>query len=285
MKYRTLKIAGIMAGFLAVVGLSFFVPGRLLALQDKQKQNRVAYETVEEVVFSTENSLTLVEKLELFCGQNTSTQVSFLDISRANKDAAGSNTMKEAVMREYQTIVELGLLPQLEFMKEDQENWQEHLYEENAVFLFDMEKPMNSIVVWIFSYYYDSSFVSLFMEQESEKVLGFMTYKSAAMWENKGITQETGEAFGDYLGLEMDSINFAMQETDTGAGDSSLQYTNEKSFYEIRNESAGVVSEEWMSGMQLGEIIFRKGGEQISYPVAFYSDGYMYGVGVNGTLF
>lgn len=217
MKWRKIKIALVLVLFILIVSASLVFPALGLQWQDKRMGNQVQFETTEEVVLSREDIFSLRDRISLFSGYNTNTQIAVISRNDSEPDEM-EETMQQALGEEYKKLSELELLPELDF-KDAEFAVVVEFWERIKHFVFDKNNPAKSMIIWtyIFSTGQDDCVV-LNLEQESKKVLGFSYYYFI---DDPGlytmITEEKIHAFAGYLGYEVESVgafdgNWAMRD-------------------------------------------------------------------------
>lgn len=217
MKWKKVKMAGILLFFAAVVAAGFFLPGMALKWQDQKMKNQIQYETVEEVVLQRGDIFPLEEKLKLFSGYDSNAQVAL--ISSADTESWElEEQMDQAAYAEYETLKGLGLLPW--DWPEKQVSRIGYLNREKY-FVFDKNNPSKSMVVWTYLFQAMPDWgitVVLNVEQDSKKVLGFSQWDFEARLDKTGynsyIDVNAIRYYGQYL--EMDIAGIERRDYATG---------------------------------------------------------------------
>ena len=233
MRWKKVKMVGVLLFFAAVVAAGFFLPGLALRWQDQKMKNQIKYETVEEVVLQSGDLFPLEEKLKLFSGYDSNAQVAL--ISSADTESWElEETMDQAAYTEYETLKDLGILP---WDWPEEEVGRIGYLNREKYFVFDKNNPSKSMVVW--TYLFQAApdremLVVLNVEQDSKKALGFMQQDMELRIDktryNSYISEDAIRDFGQYL--EMDIAGMERRDFSTG----ERQYTS----YENKN---GVVQE------------------------------------------
>lgn len=233
MRWKKVKMAGVLLFFAAVVAAGFFLPGMALRWQDQKMKNQIKYETVEEVVLQSGDLFPLEEKLKLFSGYDSNAQVAL--ISSADTESWElEELMDQAAYTEYEALKDLGILP---WDWPEEEVGKVGYLNREKYFVFDKNNPSKSMVVWTYLFQAAPDWemlVVLNMEQDSKKALGFVQRDIEQRIDKTGyntyISEDAIKGFGQYL--EMNIAGIERRDFSTG----ERQYTS----YENKN---GVVQE------------------------------------------
>lgn len=160
---RYLIVGGLLA---ALIAAGFFLPPRLMEWQDQQRIGNAETEEVQEVVLKEQASMTLLQRLLL--RNREGAEVDALKL--VNGKNYTEDTIGEQVRAELWTLIELGILNGLDYLKGDMS------VEASVLFYVDLVDTEKSAMIWSGTALTGNCRLDFELDDESGKIVEISQY-------------------------------------------------------------------------------------------------------------